>query len=239
MFFFPVVLTLEEAAQRLRASPGQIAAELEAGRLEGFKVGDDWRTTETALLTFMGISIPTPNERPPAMTTTVTAPVDFSTLVAAAEWRPIESFSYQWPKEKGKVQPPEHYEQAHETRVKLTGREQAIRIGFCNRESAGDKDRRRAVIFLGLYPLVEFSGENSDVFPQSGRLASVIKLPSGQHLRPGGPIPPEYKGFRLVTYNQLVVGPYAAGSLAVVVHKDELSLMAHHGLIRAQWKGLI
>jgi hypothetical protein len=32
------------------------------------------------------------------------------------------------------------------------------------------------------------------------------------------------RGFRLVTYNELVVGPYAAGSLAVVVRKDDLSL---------------
>ena len=243
MSSFPVVLTLEEAAQRLRASPEQIAAELEAGHLDGFKLGDAWRTTEAALLAFMGISTPTPSERAPAMTATATAPpsvlVDFRTLLGNAEWRPIEPFDYQWPKEKGKVQPPEHYEEAYEARVKLAGREQAIRIGFCNRESAGDKNRRRAVVFLGTYPLVEFSGENSDAFAQTGRLASVIKLPSGQHLRPGDSIPPEYDGFRLVTYNELVVGPYAAASLAVVAHKDELSVMAHHGLIRAYGKGLI
>jgi hypothetical protein len=240
---FPLVLTIDEAAQRLRASPEQIKVELEAGRLDGFKVGDEWRTTEAALLTFMGISTSTPNERTTAMTATAAtpppAPADFRTHVDAAEWRPIEPFDYQWPKEKGKVQPPEHYEEAYEARVKLAGREQAIRIGFCNRESAGDKDRRRAVVFLGTYPLVEFSGENSDAFAQTGRLASVIKLPSGQHLRPGDSIPPEYDGFRLVTYNELVVGPYAAAILAVVAHKDELSVMAHHGLIRARGKGLI
>lgn len=245
MSSFPVVLTLEEAAQRLRASPEQIAAELEAGHLDGFKLGDEWRTTEAALLLFMGISTPTPNERTPAMTATVAAPappsspVDFRTLLGDAEWRSIGPFDYQWPKEKGKVQPPEHYEEAYEARIKLAGREQAIRIGFCNRESAGDKNRRRAVVFLGTYPLVEFSGENSDSYAQTGRLASVIKLPSGQHLRPGDTIPPEYDGLRLLTYNELVVGPYAAASLAVVAHKDDLSVMAHHGLIRAQSKGLI
>lgn len=241
MSSFPVVLTVEAAAELVRASPEQIQAELEAGRLEGFKLGEQWRTTEAALLKFMGISSPSHTQRTPAMTATATAPatIDFESIVAAAEFRRVEPFDYQWPKNKGEVQPPEHYEEAYEARVRLAGREQAIRIGLCDRESAGDKHRRRAVVFLGLAPMVEFSGENSDAFARTGRMASVIKLPSGQHLRPGDSIPPEYEGFTLVTYNDLVVGPYAAASLAVVAHKQDFPVMARHGLIRAHWKGLI
>ena len=70
-------------------------------------------------------------------------------------------------------------------------------------------------------------------------MASVIKLPSGEHLRPGEPVPAEYADMPLVTYNELVVGPYAAASLAVVCHKDDLSIMARHGLIRARDRNLI
>ncbi len=238
MTSFPVVLTLEAAAEQLRASPEQVKAELEAGRLDGFKLGDEWRTTETALLKFIGISIPNPPERTSAMTATATEAVDFASLLAGTDWKAIKPFDYQWPKEKGKDQPPEHYEEAYEARVKLAGRDRVIRIGFCDRESAGDKDRRRAVVFLNQYPLVEFSGENNPSFAVTGRMASVIKLLSGQHLRPGDPIPREYEGFPIVTYNQLVVGPYAAASVAVVAHKKDLGLMARHGLIRAHWKGL-
>jgi hypothetical protein len=239
----PVVLTLKAAAERLLTTPEKLQVELEAGRLEGFRLGDEWRTTEPALLKFMGVSPSHTPERISPMMTTATAPapqsIDLASILADAEWKPADPFDYQWPKEKGKKQEPEHYEEAYEARVRIGGRPQVIRIGFCNRKSAGDKNRRRSVVFLGLYPLVEFSGENSPSFAMTGRMASVIKLPSGQHLRPGDPVPPEYQGFPLVTYNEVVVGPYAAASLAVLARKNELRLMAHHGLIRAHWKGLI
>ena len=116
--------------------------------------------------------------------------LDIESILAAADFRRVEPFDFQWPKNKGEVQPPEHYEEAYEARVKLAGREQSIRIGLCDRESAGDKHRRRAVVFLGLAPMVEFSGETPTPSPKPARMASVIKLPSGQHLRPGDSIPP-------------------------------------------------
>jgi hypothetical protein len=90
-----------------------------------------------------------------------------------------------------------------------------------------------------LYPLVEFSGENSEAFAVTGRMASIIKMPSGEHLRPGDAVPAEYANMNLAIYNQVVVGPYAAASLAVVAHKDNLSLMARHGLIRAREREMI
>ena len=85
-----------------------------------------------------------------------------------------------------------------------------------------------------LNALVEFSGENSDVFPETGRMASVVKLPTGKHLRPGDPVPPAYAGLPLDNYRAIVRGPYAAASMAVVAQKDDFRLMAHHGLIRAR-----
>ena len=240
---FPVVLTLEAAAERLLTTPEKVQAELEVGRLEGFRLGDDWRTTEAALLKFMGFSPSDIQERTPAMMTTVTATapqsLDFGSILVDAEWKPVDPFDFQWPDKK----PPAKYDEAYETHVKIGFRDYTLRIGFCTADSLGDKNRRRAAVFMGsppsLNPLVEFSGENSHSFAVTGRLASIVKLRSGHHLRPGQPVPAEYKDFPLMVYNQLVVGPYAAASMAVVAHKDDLRLMAHHALIRAHWKGLI
>jgi hypothetical protein len=112
------------------------------------------------------------------------------------------------------------------------------RIGIV-RAAASMEDRRRGVVFLGdapkLLPVVELAGAND--FRSSGLLASVIKRPNGKHLRPEEPVPAEYAGLPLAVYNTLVVGAYAARSVAVVCHKTELTLMAHHALIRARWKG--
>jgi hypothetical protein len=272
---FPLVLTVEAAAERLVTTPEKLVAELEAGRLEGFRIGDEWRTTETALIKFMGVCASVAQERGPPMTTvstnTARESLDFDALLADVDWRPVDPFEYQWPKRKTEPDKrPEFYEEAYAARFMLESQEVHVLIGFCNRESAGDKERRRAVIFLGqhpgnyaseagfewwlpsplrniewlggvprLYPLVEFSGENSEAFAITGRMASIIKLPSGQHLRPGDAVPAEYAVLNLAIYNQLVVGPNAAASLAVVANKDDLSLMARHGLIRARERELI
>jgi len=235
MAAFPEVLTLEAAAERLLTTVEKLRVEVEAGRLKTFTIDGELRTTDTFLLEFMGVSHSSSiSERATEMSIVATAPAqtDPASLLAGKEWSPENPFSYRWP------EGPERYEEAYQTRVTVGDRETPILIGFCTRESAGDKDRRRAVVFMGHQPslnaLVEFSGENSDVFPTTGRMASVIKLPSGKHLRPGDPIPPEYANFPLDTYNNIVRGPYAAASMAVVVQKDDFTLMAHHGLLRAR-----
>jgi hypothetical protein len=272
---FPLVLTLEAAAERLATTPEKLVVELEAGRLEGFRIGDEWRTTETALIRFMGVCASAAREKSPSMTTvranTARDSVDFDSLLTDVEWRPVDPFEYQWPKRKTEPdKEPEIYEEAFAARFMLGNQQVHILIGFCNRESAGDKERRRAVVFLGqhpgnyasqagfewwlpsplrsiewlggvpkLHPLVEFSGENSEAFAVTGRMASIIKLPSGEHVRPGDAVPAEYANMNVAIYNQLVVGPYAAASLAVVAHKDDFNLMARHGLIRARQRELI
>jgi hypothetical protein len=244
MSMLPVVRTLEAAAERLLTTPEKVRAELEAGRLEGFKLGDDeWRTTDAALLKFMGVSpsVSIPQERPDEMTIAATASVlptvDIAAVLESKTWRAVDPFDYRWP------EGIEHYEEAYGTRISLCGRDIPILIGFCNRESAGDPNRRRAVVFMGHQPslnaLVEFSGENSVVFGMTGRMASVIKLPSGKHLKPGDAIPLEYVGLPLANYKSIVRGPYAAASIAVVAHKDDFRLMAHHGLIRARQRKLL
>jgi hypothetical protein len=242
----PPVYTPETAAERLLTTADAVRAELEAGRLDGFKLGEEWRTTEPALLKFMGLSpsLSDTPERTAEMTITATAPAsappqppDIASLLEGAEWGPIPPFDYRWP------EGIEHYEEAYGTRISVGGRDIPIVIGFCNRDSAGDENRRRAVVFSGHLPslnaLVEFSGENSDVFPTTGRMASVIKLPTGKHLRPGDAVPPAYAGLPLDNYKSIVRGPYAAASMAVVAQKDDFRLMAHHGLIRARERKLV
>ena len=248
MSSFPVALTVEAAADRLLTTPDAVRAELDAGRLGGFKVNGEWRTTEPALLKFMNIPPPiySTSERSAEMTSTTTAPApvlpppkppDIASLLDDCEWRPVPPFDYRWP------EVVEHYGEAYGTRLHFGMQEIPVVIGFCNRESAGDPDRRRAVVFMGHLPslnaLVEFSGENSDVFAETGRMASVVKLPTGKHLRPGDPVPPAYSGLPLENYKGIVRGPYAAASMAVVAHKDDFRLMAHHGLIRAHERNLI
>lgn len=242
----PTVLTPDAAAERLVTTPDVVKADLEAGRLDGFRLANgEWRTTDVALLKFMGLTPPTPDtpERSPEMSASATAaaappqPPDIPSLLAGCHWEPAEPFGYRWP------EGVEQYEEAYGTRVRVGARDVAILIGFCTRESAGDPLRRRAVVFMGHLPslaaLVEFSGENSDVFEQTGRMASVIKLPTGKHLKPGDPVPPAYAGLPMAVYKTIVRGPYAAASLAVVAQRDDYTLMAHHGLIRARERGAI
>ena len=49
----------------------------------------------------------------------------------------------------------------------------------------------------------------------------------------------QVKGLELAVYSDVVTGPYAVRSTAVIAHRDELEVMAYHGLIRALSKGLI
>lgn len=244
----PLVLTIEDIAERLLTTPENVVTELEAGNLEGFKIGGQWRVSETALLKFMGLStLATLNPEETSemsIASTVmhstpppTQPPDINSLLEGREWERFPDFPYQWPVGV------ERYSGAVQTRVSIGTREYPVIIGFCQRESAGDPERRRAVVFMGHLPslnaLVEFSGENSDVFETTGRMASVIKLPTGKHLKPGDPIPSQYVGLPVESYKSIVRGPYAAASMAVVAQKDDYRLMAHHGLIRARERKLI
>jgi hypothetical protein len=135
------------------------------------------------------------------------------------------------------------YGDSREAKVRLERRESSLRIGFRTQEFAGDKSRQRAIVFMGRPPslivLVEFAGEDSSNFATTGRLASIIKNPDGRHVRPGDPISRDYANLPIDLYTNLVTGPYAARSMAIVVQKGGYSLMAHHALIRARSKGLV
>lgn len=49
----PAIYTVEETAQLLKTSPKTILDEIQAGRLEAFVVGTEWRTTNKAISDFI------------------------------------------------------------------------------------------------------------------------------------------------------------------------------------------
>jgi hypothetical protein len=233
------VVRVEDAAEMLLATSEAVLAELEAGRLRGFRIGGEWRTTEEAVMAFIeGGSGPGAGGQQagssgsaglPARTDHAGPPRSYA---PPQEWKPVPAFHYQWPSEG------EEFHGGVAARVRFGQREVPLLIGFTDRKSTG-RVRPRAVVFWGepgatLYPMVEFVGAND--FESTGRMASVIKEGS-KHVKPDQQVPPPYQGFPLVVYSDVVTGPYAARSMAVEAHKHDYDLMARHAILRAQAKG--
>lgn len=211
----PQVYTIEETSELLKASPKDILAEIEAGRLEAFRVANEWRTTDKGINEFIsrgGSQAHVPAEQ------------GFPNIALER----AESFSYTWPG--GTV---EEYTQACEGTVKVDDTQVAAKIGIGDRYAAG-KMRKRVVVFLDGRPTVEFAG--LDDFDKSSLVASVITLRNRKRLRPGQRIPDEYKPFRLVRYNTVVTGPRAMSAMAVVASIDDYKTMVSHAVIRAMFR---
>lgn len=225
----PQILTPKEVAGYLRVEVDTIFNELEAGNLRGFKIGAEWRCSEEDILSYIkGDRIRTE--------ITYTQPRQTKTHVYDRDWNIVETepFDFNWPKTGGGGYP-EHYDKAYEATTTVSGQEYTFKIGFGNRESAGQK-RRRFTIWLGNRAVVEFAGSNN--YDDDGLLAGIIRLRNGKQLTTQR-IPDEYKGFRVERYNSVVKGPRASTGMAVIVHKDDLKAMLNHAVIRATWKELI
>jgi len=217
----PNILTLEEVAEYLKVDKNVILAEIEKGNLHGFKLGKDWRFTDAGLVEFI-------NRNHPSLSL---VPLDSMEMkYETTDFTQIEPFDYQWPKDQ------EHFENGYETTRTINGRSHTFRIGFTNRQAAGQM-RRRVVVWIDNWPLVEFAGGNN--YESDELLVGIIKVKGGKQLRPSGKIPGEYKDFHIARYDSIVQGPYASRNMAVIVSKDDLESMIRHALIRAQWKGII
>jgi len=239
----PVVMTLEEVATYVHATPGKLKEAILDGRLRGFEVGqDEWRVTEPALLEFIGemesqhAGGRKQHESGMHLRSHATTPPDIR--YEDAQWHPSGSFEYQWPKDL------EQMDSSFSTTLTINGDNKAFTIGFTNRESAGML-RRRAIVFLELgpqrlKPLVEFVGSNE--FATNGQMASPIKVvgDSGSGwrlLQFGESLPSDYTGLTITEYRDVVRGPNAVRAIAVVAQEDDLTVMLRHGIIRATWKG--
>lgn len=217
----PNILTLEEVAEYMKVDKNVILAELKKGNLHGFKLDQDWRFTDASLLEFV-------NRNHPSLSL---AQLDNAEMeYEATGFTEIGPFDYQWPKDQ------EHFENGYETTRTINNRSHTFRIGFTNRQAAGQM-RRRVVVWINNWPVVEFAAGNN--YASDGLLVGVIKTPNGKQLRPSARIPEEYKIFNVAKYNSIVQGPYASRNMAIIVSKDDLESMIRHAIIRSTWKELI
>lgn len=216
----PKLLTVEEIADYLRIGGDVVLKELEQGHIQGFKVGTEWRCTDANLIAFVS-----GNHKIPAATRSGTGLEYHATDFAA-----VGPFDYQWPKAK------EHFEGGFETTRKVNSRTHNFKVGFTDRAAAGQL-RRRVVVWLDNWPLVEFAGSNK--YQSDGLLASIIKVEGGKQLRPTARVPDQYSDFTVGRYDSIVQGPYSSRNMAIIVNKDDQESMVRHAMIRARLKGII
>lgn len=220
----PRIWTLSEVADYLKGSEEVIRSEIEAGRLNGFKVSDEWRCTQLDIQEYIrkprsrieNQAQPSPERQENAWSLEETGPFDF-----------------RWPKEGGSTI--QHYEKGYNGTRMVDGQQVVLKVGFSDRKAAGQM-RKRVTIWLGSRPLVEFAGSND--YDKDGILASIIRLKNNKQMTYQR-IPAEYEGFKVQRYNSVVNGPRASTGFAIVVRKDDLTSMLEHALIRAKWKGLL
>lgn len=224
----PLIFTVEEVAEYLKADEKMVLHEFESGNLHGFKIGAEWRCSEEDIISYIKGDRTRTEVSYAQMRQTRTHVFD-------RDWNIVETepFDFNWPKTGGGDNL-EHYDKAYEATATIEGQEYTFKIGFGNRESAG-QERRRVTIWLGNRAVVEFAGGND--YQNDGLLAGIIRLKNGKQLTTQR-IPDEYKGFRVEKYNSVVKGPRASTGMAVIVNKDDLKSMLNHAVIRATWKEL-
>jgi hypothetical protein len=228
------VFTLDEAAGILRCTAAELQAEVDSGRLASFTIANQSRVLESELHRFANYTQPT-------------APTNAAADIAAAPLRlevsEMEPFSFTWPT--GVV---DRYEERMPLAVTVhRGNKKAhFVIGRGHPETPQLGERRwRYNLFLtsspggtrGLGSILDFVAGNE--FETDGLMVGLIKLPSGKFLREDESVPPEYRGFRLARFNEVVQGPNAWARMAVVAHEADFETMVRHGLVRAVQRGTL
>lgn len=223
----PQIRTVGEMAEYFKVSEEAVLLELEQGVLHGFRIGGQWRSSDTDIRAYVTDANSRSELGLARSAAGSTVGLDWETVE-------IEAFDFSWPKRGGGGYA-EHYDEAYEATKVLGGRHYTFRIGFGHREVAGLM-RRRVTLWLGSRAVVEFAGGND--FDHDGLLAGIIRLKDGRQLKTNR-IPEEYNRFKVQRYDTIVRGPRASTGMAVVAHKDDLKTMLEHAFIRASWKKLI
>lgn len=216
------ILTLEEVSAFLRIPEQKLEDEIASGKLPVLRIAGEVRILRDDLLGYLDFA-KTSNGAGGDGTR-----VDSWNLAGTKrfelELELAPAFRHRWPNGAQ-----ETYEEAHAGTARSGGDVRSVLIGFTTREAAG-KLRKRAVVFVDKRPMVEFVG--ADDFDRSEMMVSLVKRANGKHLRPGGPIPSEYKRLRIQPYRDHVTGRYASTNLAVVCSVKELGVMVEHALLR-------
>jgi excisionase family DNA binding protein len=211
------VYTIEETAQILKTTTKTILDAIQAGHLDAFRVGSDWRTTEQSIMDFIARG---GSQRADSI---LSRPISSHIKLQEAP-----AFQYMWPNRFT-----EEYALAYEGTFEDASRHFEVKVGVGEREAAG-KNRKRVLVLLNGRPTVEFAG--IDDFEKSKLVASLITLPNKKRLKPHQPIPKEYRSFDVRQYNSLIKGPRAAKTMAVVAKIDDLDTIVLHAINRAIYR---
>lgn len=231
------LITVSEGASLLGISPMELLDEAAAGRLTplftvedllGWRAATDERSV-SAPVTLNGV----PSVAPAGGAGNFT--------LSLGPWTPIPPFTHTWPDATT-----ECYDEAFQSIAQVNGHSQILIVAFGGRTSAGMIDRARAIVFYKTppreRPLVEFSGNRPR--HKATRYACPIKPRGGNtQLRPRDPIPEEYAPMRLEVFSDVIQGPRAMKSIAVVAETQDqtalLDIMGRHGAIRGYYKDLM
>jgi len=222
-----IVYTPKQIAETTQTSEEVVIAELESGNMHGFKIGNEWRVSETQLIEFMK------GEKMHNSNTGLMIPDLCATEI---DWEKVEPFTYAWPDRSE-----ETYSEVYQATINISSGRHIIKIGYTTRKAAGMKDRVRVIVFMTvgnqLFPVVEFAGAND--FDKTQKIVSFIKNREGRHVQSKEQLPHEYDDMPTCIYSDIVNGPYASNGLAVVTNKSDMATMVRHALIRALPKGWI
>ena len=136
---------------------------------------------------------------------------------------PIGAFTYRWPGGD------EHYERGWSVLAHVGDREVRVRHGLCRRAAYG-RDRVRSVTWVELAPTVE--GVEADDYPRTRGLVSGIRTGKA-FLRPGDPVPDDYRDFPIVDHSVEIDAPRTRRILAVKLAEDDVEPWSRLALLRA------
>jgi hypothetical protein len=195
--------------------------EIAAGRLRAMNIGGLLRIGESDLKSYLE---GTKNGTSAPLSTTSEGDL-------VLELRPASDFTYKWPQAKGEEpEPPYQFDHVREGVARFRGKEYRVKLGFTVSKIAG-QDRRGCVVWVERYPTVQFAAANAET-GNDGPMASVLKDRNNKHIPVGAEIPPEYEGFQVAPYREIVDGPRAATGLAVICGSSDFDTMIRHALIR-------